>query len=134
MKFMLDTDVCVDMIRLRTPKMLARVRRHAVGEIGISSITLAELAFGAAKSRQSEHAQAALQEFVGPLEIAPFDGLAAGSYGGLRAALERQGAQIGAFDALIAGHALSIGATLVTYNVREFSRVPALRLADWSRS
>jgi tRNA(fMet)-specific endonuclease VapC len=131
---MLDTDVCVDLIRLRTPELLARMRRHAVGEIGISSITLAELAFGAAKSRQPEENQAALQEFVGPLEVAPFDGSAAGSYGTLRAALERQGSAIGAFDTLIAAHALSVGATLVTYNVREFPRIPALRLADWSRS
>ncbi len=134
MKFMLDTDVCVDAIRLRTPEMLARIRSHAVGEIVISSITMAELAFGAVKSGQSEQAHAALQAFVGPLEIVPFDGSAAGSYGGLRAALEKRGASIGPFDTLIAGHALSIGATLVTYNVREFSRVPALRLTDWSRS
>src|SRR5687767_2745871 len=111
MKFMLDTDVCVDAIRLRTPDMLARVRGHAVGEIVISSITLAELVFGAAKSRQPEQNHAALEAFVSPLEIAPFDGSAAGSYGALRAVLERQGARmIGAFDALIAGHALSIGA------------------------
>jgi tRNA(fMet)-specific endonuclease VapC len=134
MKFMLDTDVCVDAIRLRTPEMLARIKSHAVGEIVVSSITLAELVFGAAKSLRPAQNHAALQAFVGPLEIAPFDAPAAASYGGLRAALARRGASIGPFDTLIAGHALSLGATLVTYNVREFSRVPALRLADWSRS
>ncbi len=134
MTFLLDTDVCVDLIRLRTPQLLAQVQDQAVGEIGISSITMAELAFGAAKSREPEQNRAALQEFVAALGIAPFDQAAANSYGGLRAALERQGAPIGPFDALIAAHAISIGATVVTFNTREFSRVAGLRVADWTRA
>ena len=132
MKFMLDTDICIDLIRLRAPGIIRHLERQAVGDVGVSSITMAELAFGAAKSREPERNQAALEEFVAPLEICPFDQQAAQSYGALRFELERKGASIGAFDTLIAGHARSIGVTLVTRNVREFSRVAGLKLGDWT--
>ena len=112
--------------------MLLRFKRRAVGEVGISSITLAELAFGAAKSQQPERNRAALEEFVLPLQVAPFDEAAAKVYGAVRAELERRGAPIGALDTLIAAHALSLGATLVSHNTKEFSRVAGLRLADWA--
>jgi tRNA(fMet)-specific endonuclease VapC len=131
-KLLLDTDVCIDLIRLRAPEVVRRLKRQTVGDVGISSITLAELAFGAAKSREPERNRAALEEFLAPLEIAPFDHSAAQSYGALRFELESRGARIGSFDALIAAHALSLGASLVTRNVREFSRVTGLRLANWT--
>ena len=134
MRFMLDTDVCIYLIRRHPPGLLRRLRRHAVGAVGISSISLAELAFGAAKSQQPERNHAALEEFVLPLHVAPFDDSAAKFYGGVRAGLESTGSSIGPLDTLIAAHAISLGATLVTHNTREFSRVKGLRLTDWIRT
>jgi len=134
MRFMLDTDSCIYVIKRRPPGVLRRLRLHNVGDVGISSITLAELAFGAAKSQHPEANRAALDEFVLPLEVAPFDALAAKSYGTVRAELERKGALIGPLDTLIAAHALSLSVTLVTHNTREFSRVAGLLVADWTAS
>jgi len=131
MKLLLDTDTCIHFIRRRPPEMLRRLKRYSPGDIGISSITLAELAFGVAKSQQPERNQEALNEFTMPLEIAPFDDTAANSYGNVRATLERGGTKIGALDTLIGAQALSLGVTLVTHNTREFSRVAGLRIVDW---
>ncbi len=133
MRFMLDTNICIYIITERWAELLVRLKRHPVGEVGISSITLAELAFGAAKSQQVDQNFAALQKFVSPLQIAGFDEAAAKSYGEVRAGLERKGTPIGALDTLIAAHALSLGVMLVTHNTREFSRVAGLRLADWTK-
>jgi tRNA(fMet)-specific endonuclease VapC len=104
-----------------------------VGDIGISSITLAELRFGVEKSRQVEKNRQALDEFILPLELADFDGKAADSYGKVRALLEREGKPIGSMDMLICAHALSLGVTLVTNNTGEFRQVRNLKIADWSR-
>lgn len=93
---------------------------------------MAELQYGVNKSRHPVQNQAALDLFLAPLEIAPFDALAAQHTGRIRAELERQGTPIGAFDLLIAGHARSLGYTLVTNNGREFSRVPRLSLENWT--
>ncbi len=132
MRFMLDSDICVYLIRRRPPEVLQQFEHYDVSEVGISSITLAELRFGAAKSQQSDRARAALEEFVSPLEVALFDRPAAMSYGAVRAELEATGSGIGPLDTLIAGHALSLDVTFVTHNTKEFSRVPGLRLADWT--
>ena len=134
MKVQLDTDTCIHLIRRQRPEMLQRLKRYAPGDIGISSITLAELSFGAAKGQQHEKNKAALNDFTAPLEIAPFDAPAAAAYGELRAALEGRATGIGALDTLIGAHALSLKVTLVTHNTREFSRISGLRLADWVES
>src|SRR5579864_7656884 len=118
MKLLLDTDTCIHLIRYHTPEMLRRIKRYSPGDIGISSITLAELAFGVAKSQQLQRNTEALDEFTMPLEVAPFDDAAARIYGTLRAGLERAGAMIGALDTLIGAHALCLGVTLVTHNTR----------------
>jgi len=131
MKLLLDTDTCIHLIRRRDPDLLRRIKRYSPGDIGIASITLAELAFGVSKSAQPEKNEAALEEFTMPLEIAAFDQAAARSYGIVRARLEKSGTAIGVLDMLIGGHALSLGVTLVTHNTREFSRIAGLRLADW---
>jgi tRNA(fMet)-specific endonuclease VapC len=131
MKILLDTDTCIHLIRRQPAEMLQRIKRYSPGDIGISSITMAELSFGAAKGRQHERNKAALADFTAPLEIVPFDAAAAAAYGGLRAALESRGAGIGALDTLIGAHALSLKVTLVTHNTREFARIAGLRLADW---
>lgn len=128
---MLDTNVCVDLIRGRPPGMLRRFEEHEVGEVGISSVTAAELQFGVQKSRQPGRNARALERFLLPLEVAGFDRDTAAVYGNVRATLERRGTSIGPLDTLIAAHAVSLGVTLVTNNVREFGRVPDLRLENW---
>jgi tRNA(fMet)-specific endonuclease VapC len=133
MKVLLDTDTCIHLIRRRNPELVQRIKRYTPGDIGISSITLAELSFGVAKSNQPEKNMAALNEFIITLEVAHFDDRAAWVYGRVRAALQKAGAAIGALDMLIAAHALSLGVALVTHNTGEFSRIPALRLVDWIR-
>lgn len=132
MKFMLDTDICIDLIRRRTSQVLLQLQQCSPGDVCMSSITLAELEFGVHKSRMPDRNKLALAEFAAPLEILPFDDLAAASYGELRALLERQGQPIGSMDMLIAAHALSRSLTLVTNNEREFRRVPGLRVANWA--
>lgn len=114
------------------PKIIEQFRRHEVGEIGISSITLAELRYGVAKSLHVKQNQDALNEFILPLEIVHFDERAAQVYGAVRANLEKIGKPIGSLDTLIGAHALSVGAVMVTRNVREFKRIKDLKVVDWS--
>ncbi|HMK43458.1 MAG TPA: type II toxin-antitoxin system VapC family toxin [Dissulfurispiraceae bacterium] len=132
MRYMLDTNICIYLIKKSPENVLHRFRKHTVGEIGISSITLAELSFGVEKSMHIERNRQALEEFVAPLDIAPFDEKAASAYGSIRTDLERGGTPIGAMDLLIAAHAASLGVTLVTNNVREFNRIRKLKVADWA--
>ena len=131
MKVMLDTNICIAIIKRRPPQALKRFTAYKVGDIGISWVTLAELEFGAAKSQHPEKNQAALDEFVLPLEIASFDREAARVYGQVRATLEKKGTPIGSLDMLIGAHALALGATLATNNTREFSRIKGLSVVDW---
>ena len=132
MKWLLDTNVCIAVIRRRPESALRRLRGKQVGQVGLSTITLAELEFGAAKSQQPARARAALREFLLPLEVVPFDEAAADAYGTVRAAMEKKGRPIGPLDTLIAAHALALGTVLVTSNTREFRRVPGLSVEDWS--
>lgn len=127
---LLDTNICIYIINNRPPEVLARFHRFRLGEIGISSIVAAELAYGVAKSGSARN-RSALEMFLAPLEVLPFDEKAIWAYGALRADLERQGQAIGAMDTMIAAHALSIDAILVTNNTREFARVNGLRLDNW---
>lgn len=129
--WMLDTDICIALIKRKPREMIGRLKKHKPGDIVISSITLAELCFGASKSKQVEKNRTALDQFLVPLEVVAFDDVAAESYGRIRAALEINGTPIGPLDTLIASHALSINATIVTNNVREFSRVEGLRVENW---
>ncbi len=131
MTYLLDTNICIYVIRGRPPQVLARLQRCALGEIGLSTVTLAELQYGVAKSAFPARNQQALDAFTLPLEIVPFDTAATRAYGPLRAALERHGTPIGAMDLLIAAHALSLDVTLATNNTREFARVPGLRVENW---
>ncbi len=111
--------------------MLQRFNSFQVGDIGISTITLAELEYGAARSAQSKTNREALEEFISALDVAPFGRQATEAYGKIRAALEMKGRPIGAMDLLIAAHALSLGVRLVTNNEREFKQVPGLRVENW---
>lgn len=127
---LLDTNICIYIINVRPPQVLARFRGYPAGSIAVSTITACELAFGVAKS-QSDRNQHALQMFLSPLEILPFDESVIWHYGQLRSNLERQGRTIGALDTMIAAHALALDAILVTNNTGEFSRVPSLRTENW---
>jgi tRNA(fMet)-specific endonuclease VapC len=131
MRFMLDTDSCIALIKRKPASILRRLTALAPGEAGISAITLAELRYGVAKSSKREANGQALDEFLLPLEVADFDEPAAEIYGAVRAALEKAGTPIGPLDTQIGAHALSLGAALVSPNTREFRRVPGLTVVDW---
>ena len=128
---MLDTHICIYIINARPPAVLERFRRERLGSISISSVTAAELAFGVAKSGSARNREA-LEMFLAPLEVLPFDASATWHYGDLRAALERRGEPIGALDTMIAAHAMASNTILVTNNTREFARVAGLRLENWA--
>lgn len=130
-RHILDTDTCIELIRGRSASVLKRLRQCQVGTVGISSITLAELQYGVAKSSDPARNQAALLGFCAPLDIQEFGLVAADAYGRVRAALEKRGLPIGPLDALIAAHALSLPATLVTCNEREFRRIEGLKVENW---
>ncbi|KOR38021.1 twitching motility protein PilT [Planktothricoides sp. SR001] len=132
MKFLLDTNICIYIIKQKPAKVLEKFKRLHPSDVGISSITLAELEYGIAKSQQSEKNRIALNQFLITLEIVKFDEKASNIYGGVRAELERKGLVIGAMDMLIAAHAISLDLILVTNNVKEFSRIPNLRLENWA--
>ncbi len=132
MKAMLDTNMCIYLIKKQPQSVLERFAEFPVGEVGISVVTLAELEYGASKSRHPVKNRAALDQFIAPLEVADFDREATVVYGRIRAALEARGRPVGAMDLLIAAHALSLGARLITNNVRELSRVPGLRVENWT--
>lgn len=102
-------------------------------EIAVSAITVAELYYGAERSRRTEQNKEALAGFLLPLAVLPFDAAAAVGFGSIRAALESQGEGLGPYDLLIAACASAHGLTVVTNNIREFGRVPGLAVEDWTR-
>ena len=132
MKYLLDTNICIYLIKQKPAKVLKHFKAQAIGDIGISSITLAELRYGVSKSRHGEKNREALDEFILPLEIADFDEKAAAVYGTVRSDLEKAGKPIGSMDMLIGAHALALGATLVTNNTKEFKQIKDLKIVDWS--
>ena len=131
MKYLLDTDICVYILRRRRKDTAAHFARVRPGDIAISSIALAELACGAFNSGSARN-QERLQVFISPLTVVRFDSDAAMVYGDLRHQLQRAGTLIGPMDMLIAAQALALDLTLATNNGREFKRVPALRIENWA--
>ena len=129
--YLLDTNICIEIIRERSTAAIARLRRSRLEELGISSITFAELRHGVSRSAHPDRNLLALAKFCTAVQVLPFDQAAAIAYGDARCALERKGTPIGPLDLLIAAHGLSIGATLVTNNEREFRRVNGLKVANW---
>jgi tRNA(fMet)-specific endonuclease VapC len=132
MKYMLDTDMCIYLIKKKPPSVVRRLLRTGIGDVCISSITLGELEYGVSKSARSAQNQMALAEFLAPIEVLSYDDIAAREYGPLRAELERRGTPIGSLDTLIAAHARSLGLTLVTNNTEEFGRTPGLHVQNWA--
>jgi tRNA(fMet)-specific endonuclease VapC len=131
MRYLLDTNICIYLIKKKPAAVLHKFETYEVGDIGVSAITVAELMIGAQKSQQPAQNQRALEQFLIPLVLADFDYNAAVTYGHVRAALEAQGTPIGPLDTLIAAHAVSLEVTLVTNNTREFDRVPDLKVVNW---
>lgn len=131
MHCLLDTNICIYLIKKKPRGVLKKLAEHKISEVGISAITVAELECGVAKSALPDKNRDALDGFLAPFEIAPFDDRAAQEYGRIRAHLERKGTLIGAMDMLIAAHAQSLGVTLVTNNAKEFKRVPHLQVENW---
>ena len=132
MKLLLDTNICIYIIKQQPVTVLKRFLEYQIGDIGISSITLSELCYGVAKSTHREKNAKALDEFIIPLELVTYDESAAHVCGDIRAALEKAGTPIGSMDMLIAAHAVSLGIPLVTNKTREFLRVPTLKIIDWT--
>ncbi len=132
MIYMLDTNMCIYIIKKKPLKVFETLKQLSIGDVCISAITLAELEYGVEKSQQRERNKIALTSFLVPMEILPFTVVAAAAYGKIRAALEKKGQIIGAYDLLIAAHALSENLILVTNNTKEFSRIPGLLLQDWA--
>ena len=133
MKWMLDTNTCIAIIKRQPESALKKLRGKGMDQVGLSSIALSELSYGAEWSAKPQQNLSALREFLLPLEVAPYDDACAMQYGAVRAALVRRGESIGSLDTLMAAHALSLGVVLVTHNTRELSRVDGLRCEDWLR-
>ena len=131
-KYMLDTNICIYIIKQKPKNVIERFRQAQVSEIGVSSTTLSELEYGVMKSAKSEQNKLALVQFIAPIEISAYDDVAAQHYGVIRANLERQGTPIGSLYMLIAAHALSINSVLITNNESEFKRVSNLKIENWA--
>lgn len=130
LRYMLDTNLCIRVLRDRPPGLRGRFNVEA-GALCISTVTLAELLHGAAKSARPAEQRHEVERLIGRLEVLPFDEDAAGHYGEIRADLERRGSIIGPYDLMIAAHARSRGLIVVTGNLGEFRRVDGLRSEDW---
>lgn len=130
LRYLLDTSIVIYVIKRRPIEALARFNANAT-RMAISAITLAELMHGAEKSSQREVNLATVEDLCSRLEVLPYGAKAAQHYGAIRGALEKSGQAIGVNDLHIAAHARSEGLVLVSNNVREFERVPALELENW---
>ncbi len=130
LKFMLDTNICIFTIKNRPQEVRKAFKQHH-GQMCISSVTLMELIYGAEKSDFPERNLANIEGFAARLEVLKYDNAAATHTGQLRAEQAKAGKLIGPYDQMIAGHARSQGLILVTSNMREFQRVPGLRVEEW---
>lgn len=131
LRYLLDTNIAIFVIRQRPPQALEVFNRHAA-DMAISTITLAELMHGAEKSSRRESNLAVVEDFCSRLDVLPYGPKAAQHYGSIRATLEARGESIGVSDLHIAAHARSEGLVVVTNNRREFDRVPGLLVEDWA--
>jgi len=131
---MLDTNICIYIIKNRPKSVKEKFREFEIGELCISTITVSELMYGAFKSEHSEKNLKAIESFLMPFEIVEYDFRASVEYGKIRAYLEKKGQVIGNMDMQIAGHALALDLVLVTNNTREFERVKGLGLDNWVKN
>lgn len=131
MKYLLDTNMCIYIIKKKPPQVFDKFKILNPADVGISSITLAELEYGVYKSQKQQQNQLALNQFLLPLEIIAFDEKSTEIYGKIRTELEKKGKIIGAMDLLIASQALALDLTLVTNNIKEYSRITNLKIENW---
>jgi tRNA(fMet)-specific endonuclease VapC len=131
MKYLLDTNICIYIIKKKPENVIKKFTKLKIGSVAISSITLSELYYGIEKSSKPNENMIALQEFISPLEIIDFNNDAAFVYGEIRSLLERKGNIIGSMDLLIASIAKSQDLILVTNNTKEFSRISDLKIENW---
>ena len=130
LRYLLDTNIVIYVLKRRPVEVLSTFNANA-SRMAISSVTLAELLHGAEKSSRMNENLAAIEDFCSRLEVLPYGPKAAQHYGAIRAALEKLGQPIGVNDMHIAAHARSEGLVLVTNNMGEFARVPALEAENW---
>lgn len=132
--YLLDTNICIFLLNQRAgfTRILQRMDGLDRGSVLISAVSAAELQFGAWASQRIDDNLLRLERFLAEFDVIRFDNDAARAYGQVRGALKSAGTPIGPSGTLIAGHAMALGATLVTNNVREFQRVPDLEIEDWS--
>ena len=131
MRYLLDTNICIYLIKRRLSEVLERFRQHSPQDVAISTITLFELQYGVEKSQYRERSEDALAKFLRPLNLINLDRSSAIEAATIRAQLERKGMPIGPYDLLIAGLARSLDMTLVTNNIKEFERIVGLHLENW---
>ena len=132
MRYMLDTNICIYAIKHKPEKVFQKLQTIDPQDVCVSSVTYAELVHGVEKSAAVEKNRLALSMLLANIEILDFDVDAADCYGKIRADLEKKGTPIGPLDMMIAGHAMSMGYTVVTNNAKEFSRVPNLKIENWA--
>lgn len=132
MRFLLDTNILIALTRER-PGLAERLSGYSSSSIILSSVVVAEIEYGIAKSARPEHNRRVFDLLLAHFNILPFDANAAQHYGPIRATLERQGKLIGPYDLMIAAHAIAVDAVLVTDNQQEFNRVAGLTTENWLR-
>lgn len=132
MTYMLDTNICIYVMKRKPENVLKRFQEELDGGLCISSVTLAELEYGMKHSSAPVKNEQALLRFLAPISILPFGAAAAAEYGEIRSYLQSRGTPIGPLDMLIAAHAKAENMILVTNNVREFERVPNLEIENWA--
>jgi len=131
MKYLLDTNICIYIIKKKPEKVIKRFKEKKPGDITISSITISELEYGVAKSSKPDINTIALKEFLAPLMVIDYTSKDSEHYGKIRKDLEKKGTPIGAMDLLIASQAISREMILVTNNENEFKRVKGIRIENW---
>ena len=130
--YLLDTNICVYTINNRPPSVRAKLKETDYRLVHLSSVSFAEFQYGAYKSCKTEESKKALRDFVKPFDLLDFNGEDAEAFGAIRAYLEKKGLAIGPYDMQIAAQALTRNLILVTNNIREFERIPHLRLENWA--
>ncbi len=134
MTYLLDTNICIYLIKKKAPSVLKTLRSKRPEEVAISTITQAELEYGIAGSERPDQNRIALLQFLVPFQLLDFDQLAAVQYGPIRASLEAVGRPIGPMDLLLAAQAKSRDLVLVTNNESEFRRVQGLKVENWTEA
>ena len=130
-KYLIDTNICIYIMNKRPIGIIHKFKQFDVGEIGVSTITVSELQYGVSKSKNRRLNKQRIEEFLSPLELLPYDEIAATIYGDIRVQLEKRGEPIGPLDLLIAAHALSRNLVLISNNEKEFKRVKILKVENW---